>query len=125
MNDPHAPAPAAGAPACPFPWIGPTGLQADIVRALRRVVDPEVALTIVDLGLIYGAEVSGEAAAPLLKLRLTMTSAACPVIDLILDEIENELDPVLPEAWRVQLQLVWDPPWSPAMMSEQARQRMA
>ena len=62
-------------PTCPFPYRGPPGLQAGVVAALKQVVDPELALSVVDLGLIYGVEIDpGQA-----RVVMTMTSAACPV----------------------------------------------
>ncbi len=74
-----------------FPYDGPPELQRRIVDALTRVVDPQVALSIVEVGLFYGVQVT-PAKAP---LRMTMTSVACPVADLIIDEAETEFDRVL------------------------------
>jgi metal-sulfur cluster biosynthetic enzyme len=107
-------------PEAPFPYQGPEDLQAPIVAALRRVVDPEMALNIVDVGLVYGVS----AAAGRVHLRLTMTSAACPVIDLILEDVETELDRSLPAEWLIQVELVWQPPWSSDRMSASAKQFM-
>ena len=104
----------------PFPYEGPPELQQLIVDALTRVVDPEVALSIVDVGLIYGVNVTAEQA----HVRMTMTSAACPVADLILEEAETELDRVLPEALSIHVELCWEPPWTPERMSERAKRFM-
>jgi len=101
----------------PFAYEGPPQLRLPIERALRRVVDPEIALDIVDVGLVYGATVrDGQ-----LALRVTMTSAACPVTDVILSDIETELDAVLPPEMRVQTEVVWDPPWSTDRLSARAK----
>ena len=105
----------------PFPYTGPPELCRPVVAALTRVIDPEVALSIVDVGLIYGVTITPASA----RVRLTMTSAACPVADLIIDEVERELDRVLPAACRIEVELCWDPPWAPEMMSESARRFMA
>lgn len=110
-------APADTPPAAPFPYEGPAGLQLPIVQALTRVVDPEVALSIVDLGLVYGVRLREQTA----QLRMTMTSPACPVTDVIVDEVEIELDRTLPAGWAIQVELCWEPPWSPHLMSERAR----
>ena len=87
--------------------------------ALRRVVDPETALDIVALGLVYGIDVAGSE----VKLRLTMTSAACPVSELIMEEARREVSQALPEM-SVSVELCWDPPWTPERMSASAREAM-
>src|SRR6476659_4361615 len=69
--------------ASPYPYSGPEEMRKPIEQALQRVVDPEVALSIVDVGLVYGVTVT----AGRLHVLLTMTSAACPVIELIMDEV--------------------------------------
>jgi metal-sulfur cluster biosynthetic enzyme len=101
----------------PFPYEGPDALQRPVIDALQRVVDPEVALSIVDVGLVYGVAVSGER----LHVLLTMTSAACPVADVIVADVERELDAVVPPGLAVEVELVWDPPWTPDRMSEGAK----
>lgn len=104
----------------PFPYKGPEALRQAIVDALTRVVDPEVAMTIVDVGLIYGVTVTDEK----LHVLLTMTSAACPVTDLIVEEVETELDRVTPPELLIEVELVWEPPWSTDRMSERAKRFM-
>ena len=111
----HA-APAAG----PFPYRGPPELQLAVASALHQVVDPEVALSIVDLGLVYGVEIGTEQA----RVRMTMTSAACPVTDVIMGDVEAELERVLPASCWIEVELVWEPAWTPEMMSERARRFM-
>lgn len=108
------------APNAPFPYEGPEALRQPLVAALTRVVDPEVAMSIVDVGLIYGVTVTDEK----LHVRLTMTSAACPVADLIIGEVETELDRVAPPDLLIEVELVWAPPWSADRMSERARRFM-
>lgn len=74
-------------------------------------------MNIVDLGLIYRIDCApGE-----LYIELTMTTPACPLSDMILDNIDAVLDPLLPPEVNIRVELVWDPPWSPAMMEEGAR----
>jgi metal-sulfur cluster biosynthetic enzyme len=115
MTDPAESAETASA--APYPYAGPQALQRPIEAALRRVVDPEVALSIVDVGLVYGVTVTGER----LHVRVTMTSAACPVVDVILDDIEHELDGVAPEGMHIAVELVWEPAWTTERMSERAK----
>lgn len=104
----------------PYPYAGPEELRDPIRQALTRVVDPEVAMSIVDVGLIYGVDVTEDK----VHVKVTMTSAACPVTDVILDDIERELDKVAPPEMVVQLELVWDPPWTMDRMSDRARRFM-
>jgi metal-sulfur cluster biosynthetic enzyme len=95
-----------------------TTLSEDDVRdALSRVVDPEAGVNIVDLGLVYGLELSPAG----VHVQLTMTSAACPMAEMIVDNVHAELAAVLPEGMSVDVELVWDPPWTPDRMSEVAR----
>ena len=103
-----------------FPYAGPDTLRAPISAALQRVVDPELALSIVDVGLIYGVTVD----ATTVQVRLTMTSPACPVADVIVDDIETELDRVVPAELRVDVELSWEPPWTSDRMSERAKRFM-
>lgn len=104
----------------PFTYEGPEALCQPLLDALTRVVDPELAMSIVDVGLIYGVTVVKEK----LHVRLTMTSASCPVADLIIDEVETELDRVAPPELLIEVELVWEPPWSAELMSERARRFM-
>ena len=93
----------------------------DTVRAtLKQVADPEIGANIVDLGLIYRLEYVDRQ----LEIDLTMTSPACPMGELIIDDIHAELERILPQSIAIQLQVVWEPPWQPAMMSETCRARL-
>ena len=116
MSSPVAEVAVPEAPS-PFPYEGPDDLRGPIAAALQRVVDPEVAMSIVDVGLIYGVTVAHGR----IHLRLTMTSVACPVADVIVDDVENELDRIAPSELQIQVELVWEPPWTPARMSERAK----
>jgi len=90
----------------------------DAVRdALRYVVDPEVGLNIVDLGLVYGIEVS----AGRIGVRMTMTTPACPVAETLVESARAAVRAAAPEISEIAIELVWDPPWNPGMMSEIAR----
>jgi len=104
----------------PYPYEGPEALRQPILDALTKVVDPEVAMSIVDVGLIYGVEVTAER----LHVLITMTSAACPVTDVIVEEVESELDRIAPSELLVHVELAWDPPWTMERMSPRARRFM-
>lgn len=99
----------------------PASPAEDAVReALRAVDDPEVGMNIVDLGLVYRIDIAPRR----IRIELTMTTPACPMGDLITGDVRRVLDALLPdpEAWDIDVALVWEPPWSPALMSERARQ---
>ena len=92
-------------------------MQAPIEAALRQVVDPEIALTIVDVGLVYGVTVTDQE----VHVLMTMTSVACPVTDVIVSDVETELDKALPAHFRIRVEIVWDPPWTTDRMSPRAK----
>jgi len=92
----------------------------DTVRdALRMVMDPEAGMNIVDLGLVYGIEASDAG----VKVEMTMTSAACPMADMIVDDAYKALEGALPADTPIDIELVWDPPWTPELMSGLAREQ--
>ena len=88
-----------------------------LLDALRSVEDPEAGMNIVELGLVYGVE----ATPPTASVRMTMTSAACPLGDYLTDSVRDALRLRFPELERVDVELVWEPPWTPERMSEEAR----
>lgn len=100
-----------------FPYEGPQELLATIAAALERVVDPEVAMNIVDVGLVYGVTVRDGR----VDVLVTMTSAACPVADVIVEDVEFQLDQSLPADLKIHVELVWEPPWTAERMSARAR----
>lgn len=85
--------------------------------ALRQVVDPEIGINIVDLGLVYGLERTDGG----VHLDLTLTSPACPMGESIVAEAEFVLQECLPPDSVVDINLVWEPAWSPLCMSDKAR----
>ena len=85
--------------------------------ALRQVVDPEVGINIVDLGLVYGLQRTVDG----VRLDLTLTSPACPMGESIAAEAEFVLQECLPPGSVVEINFVWEPPWSPLRMSDKAR----
>lgn len=100
-----------------LPYQGPESLREPITRALMHVVDPEVAMSILDVGLVYGVTVTDAE----VHVSMTMTSPACPVADAIIEEVEMELDKVVPEELEITVELVWEPPWSTDKMSASAK----
>ncbi len=88
-----------------------------IVESLKTVYDPEIPVDIYELGLIYGVELDEAGAA---KIRMTLTTPMCPAAEELPPEVESKARSVA-GVTSVTLDLVWDPPWSPAMMSEAAK----
>ena len=88
-----------------------------IIAALKEIFDPEIPVNIYDLGLIYGVEVSeyGHAA-----VTMTLTTPHCPVAESMPMEVELRVGAV-PGVGAVDVNLVWDPPWDPMKMSDEAR----
>ncbi len=88
--------------------------EAAIRQILRRVIDPEVGMNIVDLGLVYRIECGLQG----VLVEMTMTSPACPLGEMITDEVREVLTGALPAACATDIRLVWEPPWQQSMMSE-------
>jgi metal-sulfur cluster biosynthetic enzyme len=88
----------------------------DVVEALRAVEDPELGMDIVELGLLYDVEVEG----PKVKVIHTLTSMGCPVGPLIQENVD-QIVRAMPEVEDVEVELTWDPPWSPEKMSDDAK----
>lgn len=100
-----------------FPYSGPDSLRPTIEAALLRVVDPEVAMTIVDVGLIYGVGIQPGR----WHVAMTMTSPACPVTDMLLEEVQDQLERIAPSGTEVEVELVWEPAWTTDRMSARAK----
>jgi metal-sulfur cluster biosynthetic enzyme len=88
----------------------------EVVDALRLVEDPELGMDIVELGLLYDAEVEG----PKVHVTFTLTSMGCPVGPLIEQQIRETVGS-LEGVQEVDAELTWDPPWSPEKMSDDAK----
>ena len=88
----------------------------DVVEALRQVEDPELGMDIVELGLLYDVEVEG----PAVKVIYTLTSMGCPAGQMIEEDI-NRVAREVPGVEDVDIELTWDPPWTPERMSDDAK----
>ncbi|MCC6738741.1 MAG: metal-sulfur cluster assembly factor [Planctomycetia bacterium] len=93
---------------------------AKVTEVLRTIVDPELGLDVVGLGLVYEVEIEGQN----VWVKMTMTSQACPVGPQILDGARRAITAGVPGVAKCDVQLVWDPPWKPDMMSPEARKAM-
>jgi len=94
-----------------------TELESRIIDTLKTVFDPEIPVNIYELGLIYKVEASDEGK---VEITMTLTSPNCPMIDDMLDEI-HEKTIALPGVTDFKLNVVFDPPWTRDMMSDEAR----
>jgi len=88
-----------------------------VIAALKDIFDPEIPVNIYDLGLIYGVEVDPEGA---VMVTMTLTTPHCPVAESMPGEVELRVGAV-PGVRDCEVNLVWDPPWGPAKMSDEAR----
>ncbi len=95
--------------------------ERDVREAIRAsVIDPEIGLNIVDLGLIYGVEVEDSS----IQIDMTLTSPGCPAGPQIIYDVKNTVKRRFPEASEVAVNIVWQPFWSPEMMSEWAKEEL-
>ena len=90
----------------------------DVLEALRDVVDPELGVNVVDLGLVYGVHVETDRS---LTIDMTLTSAACPLTDVIEDQARTALDGLVQD---FRINWVWLPPWGPEKITEDGREQL-
>ncbi len=90
-----------------------------ILKVLRNVIDPEIGINIVDLGFIYGVDISGDN----VRVRMTLTNPGCPMHSMFVHEVEDALKMVFSDA-DVEVEVVFDPPWSPERMSKDAKRKL-
>jgi FeS assembly SUF system protein len=92
-------------------------LEAKVIAALQTVYDPEIPLNIYDLGLIYRLAIAPSNA---VRIEMTLTAPGCPVAGDILAAVKRQVE-AIPEVPKVEVELVWDPPWTRDRLSEAAR----
>ena len=96
---------------------GPAKVE-EIEEAMRDVVDPELGINVVDLGLLYGVHVDDDNA---VTLDMTLTSAACPLTDVIEDQTNSALSGLVKET---RINWVWMPPWGPDKITDEGREQL-
>ncbi|QKG19519.1 metal-sulfur cluster assembly factor [Actinomadura verrucosospora] len=89
----------------------------EILEALKDVVDPELGINVVDLGLVYGVNLADE----VVTLDMTLTSAACPLTDVIEDQAHSALEGLVKD---VKINWVWLPPWGPDKITDEGRDQL-
>jgi metal-sulfur cluster biosynthetic enzyme len=92
-------------------------LKDNILGALELVVDPEIGIDIVNLGLVYDMKLDDEG---VLAIDMTLTSMGCPLAGMIVDQVKNALSDI-PEVKDTNVNIVWNPPWNKDMMSRYAK----
>ncbi|HEV2374203.1 MAG TPA: metal-sulfur cluster assembly factor [Streptosporangiaceae bacterium] len=92
--------------------------EEDLLEALRDVVDPELGINVVDLGLVYGVDLGGDGVA---TIDMTLTSAACPLTDVIEDQAANALEGLVAD---FRINWVWLPPWGPEKITDDGREQL-
>jgi FeS assembly SUF system protein len=107
----------AAKPAGPAPETPGGNLYEGVIDALREIYDPEIPVNIYDLGLIYDVEITPEHHA---KVKMTLTTPHCPVAESMPGEVELRVGAV-PGIGDAEVELVWDPPWDPQKMSDEAK----
>jgi len=118
MTDAAA-APPESPAAAPTATPGPNAeREGKIVAELKKIYDPEIPMNIVDLGLIYGFDWTGDD----VVLHMTLTAPGCPVAGILAEEIKSAAEKV-PSVHQVTVDMVWEPPWTPDRMSEFAKRQ--
>jgi metal-sulfur cluster biosynthetic enzyme len=120
---PGAKAGADGAAAAVAPWTGAKASVDDVEEAMKDVVDPELGINVVDLGLVYGVHVDDE---NVVTLDMTLTSAACPLTDVIEDQTRSALTagPGGGLCNDFRINWVWLPPWGPDKITDEGRDQL-
>ncbi len=96
----------------------PDALRERVVDVLREIYDPELPVNIYDLGLIYGVECDSDG---VVDIKMTLTSPGCPVAQTFPGMVEQRVRDDVEGATAAQVELVWDPPWSPELLTDEVR----
>ena len=101
----------------PVEKIQNQAIEAQITEVLRTIYDPEIPVNIYEMGLIYNIDVQSEGK---VDVKMTLTSPACPVAGALVAEVESKTRSI-DGVEDVNVDLVWEPPWTPELMSESAK----
>ncbi|MHA1238656.1 MAG: metal-sulfur cluster assembly factor [Candidatus Odinarchaeia archaeon] len=91
----------------------------EVMNALKNCYDPEIPVNVVDLGLIYDVDIKDDK----VNIKMTLTARGCPMHSLIAMDVQNKVKE-LTNAKEVNVDVVWDPPWTPDRMSEEAKKKL-
>src|SRR6188768_3192266 len=98
--------------------VGTSTTKDDVFEAMKDVVDPELGINVVDLGLVYDVHLDDHSNA---VLDMTLTSAACPLTDVIQDQTDSALEGIVGD---VTINWVWMPPWGPDKITDDGREQL-
>jgi metal-sulfur cluster biosynthetic enzyme len=90
-----------------------------VMNALRSCYDPEIPVNIVDLGLVYGVEIDEDN----VKVKMTLTTVGCPAHAYLMHQVQTEIEKI-PGVKKAEVEIVWDPPWTPDKMNPEAKKRL-
>ena len=102
----------------PIDRIQSQALESTVVEVLRTVYDPEIPVNIYDLGLIYDVECGTDG---VVEIKMTLTSPGCPVAQSFPGMVEERVRTEVEGATAAQVELVWEPPWSPERLTDEVR----
>jgi len=91
----------------------------DVIKALKKCYDPEIGISLVDMGLIYDVQVKNDK----VHIKMTLTTPACPMHAFMINDVEEKVKK-LKRVKEVKVELVWDPPWTIDKMSKDAKKRL-
>ena len=91
----------------------------DVMKVLRQCYDPEIGISLVDLGLIYDVKVDGDK----VHIKMTLTTPGCPMHSHMTQDVENKVKN-MKGVKDVKVELVWDPPWTPERMTKEVRKKL-
>ncbi len=91
----------------------------EILEEMKQVSDPEIGMDVVSLGLVYDVQINGDQ----VYIKMTMTAPTCPVTPWILSEAQRVVEN-LQGVEAADVELVWEPPWNPSMMSDEAKEQL-
>ena len=91
----------------------------DVMKVLKECYDPEIGMSIVDLGFIYGVKIDKNK----VHIKMTLTTPGCPMHSFIVEDVRDKVNK-LKDVEEVNVELVWDPPWTPDRMSDEAKKKL-
>lgn len=91
----------------------------EILEEMKQVSDPEIGMDVVNLGLVYDITINGDR----VYIKMTMTAPTCPVTPWILSEAQRVVENIS-DVEAADIELVWDPPWNPSMMTDEAKEAL-
>jgi FeS assembly SUF system protein len=116
MSELDTPALAPSTPGTPEA-IATEAIETEVVEAIKTIFDPEIPVNIYELGLIYDIDIGDDGR---VEVKMTLTSPGCPVAGSLPGEVEAKVAAV-PGVSSAHIELVWDPPWNPGLMTEAAK----